>query len=743
MNSKIKNVTVVLFGFLLILGVGLKKTINFSDYYPTVIVDSFKFDSKENKELLKNEKIVEEFTSNYNNLGIISVKFNTHSKINNDKLQFRIKESKTNEWYYTNEYKVDEFQNNEYYAFGFPEIKDSKGKKYQFEISSLDGSGNNSIQVISKNSVFLSKYSFSKTYLLQNKDKIPRFLFDKTKSFFKNIGLKSYIYILVLLIIIWLVLTKKNIKRLSKYVGSDKCKLHSSAFCLLIIYNILTLTFAKQMLFCDEADNLLGGKIVSSGFLIYKDFYSQHTPLMYYICAFINWLGVNSVVMYRIYFFFILSLIWIFMYIRYSKYFGKLTMALYPLFYIFMLGYIPLGNTILSEQIQSTALVILLLEFLLYEKNKFFKYDNYIVIALSIFFSIGTAMVSVFPVFVFFIGVFVLQIYWMLKDKIGLTIFFKKFVKKFLVLILVTLIPFLIIILMYFKQGVLSNAYYQIFTFNTQVYSKYNGYGSNLLSTFEAPIHLYPSFIAKVMNNLFVTDFITNAQFLIGIVSVFVFIWILFRENKKILSVFCFLFVLMCGTRTYEGFHAIPYYAVTAIIFSILVYKFLYLPYKNLGVYKNVPIILIISSIIILSTSFFINYRVFEVKDFFKDSPLSPIQLDIVKITDENDRIFVNNLDGYTYLAVNRLPTTKIWTLVPWFADVYENEVIDDLKADNTKIVIYTQELDIWGYKAKDFAPELKKYIENNYTKLNKNDPNCIEWIRNDYLNEAREKIEL
>lgn len=738
MNSKIKNVTVVLFGFLLILGIGFKKTVNLGDYYPTVIVDSFKFDSKENKELLKNEKIVEEFKSNYNNLGIISVKFDTHSKINNDKLQFRIKESKTAEWYYTNEYKVDEFQNNEYYAFGFPEINDSKGKKYQFEISSLNGVENNSVQVILKNSVFLSKYGFSKTYLLQNKNKIPRFLFDKTESFFKNIGFKNYLYILVVLIIIWFVLTKKNIKRLLKYVVSDKCKLHSSAFCLLIIYNILTLTFANQMLFCDEADNLIGGKMVSSGFLMYKDFYSQHTPLMYYICAFINWFGVNSLVMYRIYFFFLMSLIWVFMYIRYSKHFGKLTMALYPFIYIFILGCISVGNTILSEQIQSTALVILLLEFLLYEKNKFFKYDNYIVIALSIFFSIGTAMVSVFPIFVFFVGVFVLQIYWFFKNKKNLL----NYLKNYLLLIICTFIPFLIVFIIYYKQGVLSNAFYQVFTFNTQVYSKYTsgGYGSSLLSTLEMPIYEYPSFISKVINGLFTTNFIVNAQFLIGIVSVFIFVWNLIKDNKKILGIFSFLFIIMCGTRGYDTFHSIPYYAITAIIFSIVVYRSVYIPYKKTSIYNNVPTTLVIFSVIILSISFLSNYHVLGVKDFFKDIQLTPIELDIVKITDKNDRIFVNTLDGYTYLSVDRLPATKIWTLVPWFADVYENELINDLKADKTKVIIYTQGLDIWGYKTKDFAPELQKYIESNYTLLDENDSSCIEWIRNDYLEEARNK---
>lgn len=730
-----RNIIVVLFGFLLILIVGLKKINDFGDYFPTVIVINNQFDLRQNKQLLAGEKINQEFKSKYNNLGTISIKFDTDYKINKDTLQFSIKEVGSENWYYTNKYNVEEFQNNEYFSFGFPQIEGSKNKKYQIEITSLNGIEGESVSVVTKDSYLLTRYSFPKSYLLQNKNTIPKFLFDKTKSFFNNVGLKNYIYILILSSIFWLTLTKKNIKKLSNYIHSEKFKLHASIFGLLVIYNVLTLTFAKQMLFSDEADNLIGGKMISSGYLMYKDFYSQHTPLMYYICAFISWLGASSIVYYRIYFFFLMSLIWIFMYVRYGKHFGKLTMVLYPFIYIFILGHTSLGNTILSEQIQSSALVILLLEFLLYEKNKLFKFNNYIAIALAVFFSIGTAMVSVFPVFVFFVGVFVLQISWIFKNKKDLF----NYLKSYLFLIIFTLVPFLIMIGIYYKQGVLSNAFYQIFTFNTQVYSKYNGgYGSSIFSTFEMPIYKYPSFVTKVINGLFTANFIVNAQFLIGIVSVFIFVWSLIKNNKKIVGIFSFLFVVMCGTRSYEDFHSIPYYALTAIIFSIIVYRLVYFPYKNSGVNNNFSVTLVISSIIILSTSFFMNYRVLGVKDFFKDTKLNSIQLNILKLTNKNDRIFVNTLDGYTYLATNRLPASKVWSFVPWFADIYQNEVIDDLEKNKTKIIIYTPDLDIWGYKAKNFEPELQKYIENNYTKLNKSDPYCIEWIRNDYLIEIK-----
>lgn len=738
LKLEVKNIIVFLFGFLLITVVGCKKAIDFGDFYPTVIVDTVRFNHEEDKELLIGEKIIEEFKSKYNNLGTISIKFNTHSKINDGYIQFSIKEINSDIWYYTNKYKIDQFQDGEYFPFGFPPISESKNKFYQIKIESLDGAVDDSVQIIRK-SPFLGKYSFPKSFLMQNKKIIPQFLFGKMKSFFSNVGLMNYLYVLILCLILWLVLTNKNIKNISKYLHSEKFKSHASIFGLLVAYNVLTLSFAKQALFCDESDNLIGGKMISNGYLMYKDFYSQHNPLMYYICAFISYLGANSVVYYRIYFFFLLSLMWIFMYVRYGKHFGKLTMALYPVLYIFILGCTPMGNTILSEQIQSTALVILFLEFLLYGKNKSFKYDNYIVISLAVFLSIGTAMVSVFPVFVFFVGVFVLQISWIFRNRKDLS----NYIKSYLLLVLCVLIPFLVMVVIYYKQGVLSNAFYQMFTFNTQIYSKYNGgYGSGVLSTLEMPIYLYSSYISKVLNGLFSSAFVTNAQFLIGIFSVFIFVWNLLKKNRKIVGIFSFLYVVMCGTRGYESFHSIPYHAVTIIIFSMIIYKLGYLPYKKSKVYNNFNIFLIISSIVVLSTSFFSNYRVLGIKNFFKDPDLNPMQLNILKLTNKNDKIFVTTLDGYSYLATDRLPASRVWTITPWFNEIFEGEMIEDLKFYNPKIIIYTPELDIWGYKAKDFASGLQKYIESNYTLLNINDPSCIEWIRNDYLEEARRRIQ-
>ena len=211
---KLEKIITISLTLLLLLVIVVKKNINFQDYNPTVIVKNHKFDNKQNKELLKGDKVIGEFIAENNHLGTVSIKFNTHNRINNDYLQFRIKKSDSNHWYYSNKYKVDYFQNNQYFSFGFPPINDSKDKKYQIEIESLAGVKGKSIQALMEDSPFLSKYSFPKAYLQQNKKEIQMFIFSKLKSYLGHIDLNVYLSLLIVSLLLFYILRLIRIKKL-------------------------------------------------------------------------------------------------------------------------------------------------------------------------------------------------------------------------------------------------------------------------------------------------------------------------------------------------------------------------------------------------------------------------------------------------------------------------------------------------------------------------------------------------
>ena len=150
----LKSKFIIILSLSTLLTIGFKKIVEYQDYNPTVIIETNKFQNKEDKELFKGDKLSAKFKSDYNNLGIISVLFNTHGRINDDYLLFSIKEVGSDKWYYSNKYKVDQFQDYQYFPFGFPELSNSKGKTYQIEIESLNGTEGNSVQVVVKNKSF-------------------------------------------------------------------------------------------------------------------------------------------------------------------------------------------------------------------------------------------------------------------------------------------------------------------------------------------------------------------------------------------------------------------------------------------------------------------------------------------------------------------------------------------------------------------------------------------------------------
>ncbi|GIW61558.1 MAG: hypothetical protein KatS3mg089_0410 [Patescibacteria group bacterium] len=144
------------------------------------------FSNFNSRQILAKEKRIGEFRAQYDYLGIVAVKFNTFSKINDDYLLFRIKEKGSNKWYYENKYKVDQFQNNQLFPFGFPVIADSFGKTYVFEIESLHGESGNAVALSSIDPVFVTKYQYPSKEILGNINKATSFLKIKLINSFSN-----------------------------------------------------------------------------------------------------------------------------------------------------------------------------------------------------------------------------------------------------------------------------------------------------------------------------------------------------------------------------------------------------------------------------------------------------------------------------------------------------------------------------------------------------------------------------
>jgi hypothetical protein len=166
--------------------------------------------------LYKGSKISGQFVAQDKNLGIVSVRFQTFIRPPfslEDRYLFKIKEKSAKQWYYTNIYRSGFIYEIPFFPFGFPQIADSKGKSYQFEITSLNGNSVNALEISPSEPILQSKYKYSGHELLQNKVELIKFLIIKFTNAFKtpDVIFSSFIYSLPLILYItWILFLEKS-----------------------------------------------------------------------------------------------------------------------------------------------------------------------------------------------------------------------------------------------------------------------------------------------------------------------------------------------------------------------------------------------------------------------------------------------------------------------------------------------------------------------------------------------------
>lgn len=189
-------------------------------------------------ELHAGKKVLAEFTAKDNHLGNVSVRFYNFSRISGDKVIFRIKEKSSEKWIYENEYKVDQFQPDKYFPFGFNPIPDSKNKQYLFEIQSLKGKKGNAIGLSSVEPAFSTQHQYNKSQLLSNKMELAGYLLKKIVNSYSSITftIASFIYLLPFIFyLLWQIYLKDNMR---SYLNKSK---KFPPYSLLIIYFITAL----------------------------------------------------------------------------------------------------------------------------------------------------------------------------------------------------------------------------------------------------------------------------------------------------------------------------------------------------------------------------------------------------------------------------------------------------------------------------------------------------------------------
>ncbi|MEK5435098.1 MULTISPECIES: hypothetical protein [Paenibacillus] len=506
-------------------------------------------------------------------------------------------------------------------------------------------------------------------------------------------------------------------KRINIYIFFIMC------FALLLLYH-------RNPAFMDEADNLLGALNIANGSDIYKGYFSQHTPFVYYFMSIFAIVGVRDYETFRLCMSMVILLTWVFMYCRYSTYFGKKTILIFMLIYALTLN-ITWGYMILSDVFQGYAVLILLFEALIFQKEKSLTIKSMIIISMCIFISIMSAFVSVYPVF--FIALLFLYNILMLPTK-EIPIRLKEYIK----LAVIIIIPFLILIAWYLLTGNLENFYEQAYQMNRTYYSNYlGGFGSSVIDLFKStPLN----WTGHIKNYLLTVNKDTIFNSLLVIFNL-LFVHIQFK-NSKVSGIILFFFLGFCGIRGYTDFHSLNYYIISFFCVSYVV-EYYFLRISEISEIKRVGIKVLVFLIFLVSFNSYIpnaGINLFKGKGVLAQN----IYYDsyIQELTNEDDSVWITSLTPQSYINNHRKPSSRTTTLVPWFYDAYKTVMINDLKENKPELIIFEKDNEVWGHVYSEFAPTILEYINQYYNCLNEYD--SVEkniYVKKERYKEISEKL--
>lgn len=501
-------------------------------------------------------------------------------------------------------------------------------------------------------------------------------------------------------------------------IDKKKLKNYLIPIGLFIISFLLLYSYHGINDFTDEADAILGAIMLSKGKFIYTDFASQHLPFTYFFLYPLAKLGITSGLGFRLGLYFILSSFFTFIYVRYQKYFGKIPLLLYPFLYIIFMAFPNyLSGTIVSEQFVSQFLVILFLEVLLFYKKRKLSTTSKILIPTLMVLSIGSSFISIIPCFILVLSFLYLDILFYSKEnKFSLGKYLNHFFKEYYSIFLVGLGLIILFVSYLYLTGTLEECYLQAFKLNTEIYSKYNGYSSN---PFKTILLIIPKYFLSLKDYL---NIHANSLCYLTLVLGTVLFTYEVSKKDKVFALLSFLFVLLGANRTFMDFHALPYFALASLCLSLVFPKY----------DKKKQTVLLLLILCLFAKKCGSNFST-----YLLPKPVDTYYLNVISTLNDTDEILHVDINTMAYIHEGKIPYGRFASMVPWYAEAYEEEYLNIIKQNPTDMLIYNPYNEIWNYKFKDFIPNINNYIVSNYTYIGIGDI----WVKKNKEVTAEDKL--
>lgn len=654
----------------------------------------------------------QEFSPSYGILHGIAVLIGTYDRDNNSIWNISLVEKASGKVITSKDYNASLIDDESYHLFKFSKnVKVDKNKTYLIRIAPKRVNEATGIKFFVGASEDLSGISYN------NEALDPSLCFVEYGSDPDNWWILYYALLAIL--VTFLVIRACLVLSQGEKLLEDKL-LGSLLTALIVILMMSSFAGARDS-FTDEIDNVRGGMIIAKGGVLYRDYVTQHTPVLYYLCGLFALFGAKSVQQFRLSFYLFEAIIWGLLYHRHSDHFGKKKMMLLAALECAIVTSVlgkSLGCIILSDGLQGLCMASLLFEFLRYYKDRELDLLRVIIVSLSIWGSVGAAFISVYGISVVVIAVLVLEIISISKDKPGL----KAVISRYYKLFICAIIPPFLGICYFALTHSLKRAYEQAYLFNREVYTQYIAIGDNI---FEPYITSFQNFFGIMVDrfiqmvNAETTTAETMQPLVIAIATAVVITMLM--KKMYVESIVLFLSMIFSASRGYD-MHGMAAWYISVML--IVLYGEELLKVNKLTIPATAIICLFLISLYVRAVGSNILHE---------QKPISEIDNRIISVTDDNEKILIDAYcnDSIYLLYKNRYPVNRANYMLPWYMDWYEQDTIDDLNINKPRLVVYNPDQETW--KMKHYSNAFWNELKKNYTQFSETPDDgwkYLVWIR-------------
>ena len=500
----------------------------------------------------------------------------------------------------------------------------------------------------------------------------------------------------------------------------------------LVLYGILFISAFHES-YPDEYDNILGGWYILHGKIIYKDFFTHHGPMAYFLATPALIFSGNSFVKFRVVYSFMVFLMLVLPYLYLRASVGRILTKFYILL-LFVIAFASVyfwGQMILADNLAAFFLMppfALLVLKTLYSKKLSYKDVAFIsflttaALLSSLTYLYITALIFLYTLFYFYKSN-------NLKPRNIIPL------AKLVGLIILPGVLFLIYLLVTMSFG---DYYYQNFTFNKSFYV-YN------YPRADGDMSINPIRYAIVIGNKFFQDatvlliqvkdfnfnFPLNITLMLGNLTLFVY---LLSKRKFSLAIFSFLVLMFSNVRTSPlTSKETDYQSAVYMLFSMFsVTLMLNLLYQDLKEKVETPLKIIFGVLFILLSTYsifsaFYLLRVYNEKAYQKYMGLQPLIYDrpelapfINSIVEDGETTWVGPFEFQELLYIKPEIASRYQIFNPGMgaSGVIQDELISDIETNKPKVIWFDKRFHILGRSPEDFGQKFISSLEKNYSPL-------------------------